>query len=161
MPKRNFATDTKIVRILPAAADAAGRAGKAVNLKNATYATVIVSIAQGDATPVPITLQQARNVAGDGIKPLSNPVPIWANLDTDAGDTLVRQADAVSFATGAGVKSKQVVFHIDPAGLDVNGGYKVLIVSTGASNAGNITSADVLLDGIRYGSEPMPTALTD
>ncbi|WP_342152334.1 hypothetical protein [Methylorubrum sp. SB2] len=161
MPKRNFATATKLVKVLAAAADAAGRAGRAVNLKNAGYATVIVNISQGNAAVVPITLQQARDVAGTGAKALTNPVPIWANLDTDATDTLVRQADAVAFTTDAAVKSKTVVFHIDPAYLDVTNGYRTLIVSTGASNAGNVTSVDVLLDGHRYQSEPLPSAIVD
>ncbi|WP_284317377.1 hypothetical protein, partial [Methylobacterium gnaphalii] len=140
MPKRNFATSTKLVKVLPAAADAAGRAGRAVNLKNATFATVIVNVSQGNAATVAITLQQATNVAGAGAKALANAVPIWANLDTDASDTLVRQADAVSFTTDAAVKNKTIVFHIDPAYLDVNAGYRTLIVSTGASNAANVTS---------------------
>lgn len=161
MPKENFATRTKLVKGLPAAADAAGRTSRGVTLKNATYATVIVSISQGNAAPVPITLLQAQTVAGQNAKPIANPAPIWANLDTDASDTLVRQADAVAFTTDAAVKNKQIVFHVDPAYFDVANGFDCLQVATGASNAANITAVDILLDGHRYQSEPLPTAIVD
>lgn len=161
MPKSNFATAVKIVKGMPAAADAAGRTSRGVTLKNATYATVIVSISQGNAAPVALTLLQATNVAGAGAKPITNPAPIWANLDTDASDTMVRQADGVSFTTDAAVKNKQIIFHVDPAYFDIAGGYDCLQVTTGASNAANITSVDILLEGHRYGSEPLPTAIVD
>lgn len=161
MPKDNFATSTKLVKGLPLAADAAGRTSRGVTLKNATFATVIVSITQGNAATVALTLLQAQSVAGLNAKPITNPAPIWANLDTDASDTLVRQADAVSFTTDAAVKNKQIVFHVDPAYFDVANGFGCLQVSTGASNAANLTSVDILLNGHRYGSEPLPTAIVD
>ncbi len=96
---------------------------------------MIVSISQGNAAPVALTLLQATNVAGAGAKPITNPAPIWANLDTDASDTMVRQADGVSFTTDAAVKNKQIIFHVDPAYFDIAGGYDCLQVTTGASNA--------------------------
>ncbi len=161
MPKENFATQTKIVVGLPLAADGAGRISRGVSLKNAAYATVIAKIAQGNAATVALTLQQATNVAGGGAKTISNPAPIWANLDTDASDTLTRQPDGVSFTTDAALKNKLVVFHVDPAYFDVANGYDCLIVSTGASNAANLTSVDVFLGGNRFQGEPMPTAIVD
>lgn len=161
MPKENFATRTKLVAVLALAADAAGRTGRGVTLKNAAFATVIAKIAQGNAAPVPLTFLQAQDVAGANAKPITNPAPIWACLDTDASDTLVRQADAISFTTDAGVKNKHVVAHIDPAYFDIANGFDCLIVATGASNAANLTSVDVLLDGGRYLSEPLPTAIAN
>lgn len=161
MPKRNFATETKLVSVLAIAADAAGRAGRAVNLRNATVATVLAKITQGNAAPVTLTLQQAQDVSGTGAKALTNPCPIWANLDTDASDTMVRQTDGITFTTDGAVKNKHIAIHVDPAYFDVANGFKTLIVSTGASNAGNLTSVDVLLEGHRYQSDPLPTALTN
>lgn len=161
MPKRNFATSTKLVKGLPAAADAAGRTSRGVTLKNATYATVIATISQGNAATVLLSVLQAQNVAGLNAKPIANPAPIWANLDTDASDTMVRQPDGVTFATDAAVKNKQVIIHVDPAYFDVANGFDCLQVSTGPSNAANITSIDILLDGHRYQSEPLPTAIVD
>ncbi|PXW50721.1 hypothetical protein [Methylobacterium sp. B4] len=55
MPKSNFATAVKVVELLPAAADAAGRSSDIVNLQNATYATILASLAQGNAAPVTLT----------------------------------------------------------------------------------------------------------
>ena len=161
MPKDNFATRTKLVKGLPLAADAAGRTSRGVTLKNTTCATMLVSITQGNAATVALTILQAQNVAGLNAKPITNPAPIWANLDTDASDTMVRQPDAVSFVTDAAVKNKQILMHVDPAYFDIANGFDCLQVSTGASNAANITSIDFLLEGQRYQSEPMPTAIVD
>ncbi len=161
MPKENFATRTKIVMALSLAADAASRSGRAVNLKNAAFATVLAKIAQGNAAPVTLSFLQAQDVAGTNAKPITNPAPIWANLDTDASDTLVRQADGVSFTTDAGVKNKHIIAHVDPAYFDIANGFRTLIVTTSASNAANLTSVDVLLEAGRYLSEPLPTALTN
>ena len=161
MPKSNFATAVKVVELLPAAADAAGRSSDIISLKNATYATLLVSLSQGNAAPVTLTLMQAQDVAGTGAKTFDKPVPIWANLDTTASDTLVRQADGVSFASGAAVKNKQVVFHIDPAQLDENNGYRTIFVTTSASNAANLNSILALLEGHRYQSGTLPSAIID
>lgn len=161
MPKSNFATAVKVVELLPAAADAAGRSSDIISLKNATFATILVSLTQGNAAPVTLTLMQAQDVSGTGAKPFDKPIPIWANLDTAASDTLVRQPDAVSYASGAAVKNKQVVFHIDPAQLDVNGGYKTVFVTTSASNAANLTSILGMLEGHRYQAATLPSAIID
>ncbi|MHC2016324.1 hypothetical protein [Methylobacterium sp. CM6247] len=161
MPKSNFATAVKVVELLPAAADAAGRSSDIISLKNATFATILVLLTQGNAAPVTLTLMQAQDVAGTGAKPFDKPIPIWANLDTAASDTLVRQPDGVSYASGAAVKNKQVVFHIDPAQLDVNGGYKTVFVTTSASNAANLNSILAMLEGHRYQAATLPSAIID
>lgn len=161
MPKSNFATAVKVVELLPPAADAAGRSSDIISLKNATFATIVVSLAQGNAAPVTLSLMQAQDVAGTGAKAFDKAVPIWANLDTAAGDTLVRQTDGVSFATGAAVKNKQVLFHVDPALLDVNNGFKTMFVTTSASNAANVTGVLALLEGHRYESGTLPSAIID
>ena len=92
---------------------------------------------------------QATAVAGTNSKALANNVPIWANQDVVASDDAPRVADGVAFTTSAAVKEKQVWFQIDPASLDVAGGYDCIAVSTGASNVANITSAEVIVES-RY-----------
>jgi hypothetical protein len=57
----------------------------------------------------------------------------------------VRQTDAANFTTDAGVKTKKVIFEIDPAKLDVAGGFDCIRIVTGASNAANITAAQVFI----------------
>ena len=45
-------------------------------------------------------------------------VPIWANEDVAATDTLVSQTAAAAYTTAAVAKKKLVIFEIDPAVLD-------------------------------------------
>src|SRR4051812_13401510 len=113
----------KIVEAIPNATDAAGRSSDIISLKNANKAYILVTLTQGNAATVALTPMQAQDVAGTGAKVLANAVPIWSNLDTAASDTLVRRTDAVNYTTDAGVKNKQVLFEIDPALLDVDGGF--------------------------------------
>lgn len=161
MPKFTLPQQMKVVEALPPAADAAGRASDIINLKNTGKAYVLVSLTQGNAAVVPLTLMQAQDVAGTGAKPVANAVPIWANQDTAATDTLVRQADGVAFSTSAVVKNKQVLFEVDPSQLDINNGFDCLYFTTGASNAANITAAVFLLAEYRYQQATPPSAIVD
>lgn len=152
----------KVTEALPPAADAAGRtAASAVSLKNYGRCYIKAHIAQGNAATVLLTPMQASAVAKTGGKVLTNNVPIWANLDTAATDTLVRQADAVNYTTDAGVKNKYVIFEIDPMLLDIAGGFDCVYISTGASNAANITEVEYLLTDPRYASQTLPSAIID
>lgn len=151
----------KIVEGAPNAADAAGRTAKRISMKNVGRATIVVTISQGNAATVALALRQAQDVAGTGDKALANNVPIWANLDTAATDTLVRAADGVSYTTDAGLKNKQVIFEVDASMLDVNNGFDTLTVTTGASNAANITGVLYILHGLRFQQASPPTAILD
>jgi hypothetical protein len=151
----------KAVIGLAPAADAGGRTGTYVTLKNAHKAFIIVQITQGNAATVALTPFQAKNVAALSEKVLSNVVAIYANLDTGASDLLVRATDAVNYTTDAGVKNKMIVFEIDPGSLDTNNGFDCITIKTGASNAGNITSALYLLGPHRYPGAAMPSAIID
>jgi hypothetical protein len=62
----------KIVEGLPPAADAAGRAGDYVSLKDASRIFVVAHITQGNAATVALTLFQATAVAGTGEKAITN-----------------------------------------------------------------------------------------
>jgi len=161
MMKFTLPQDAKIVEALSPASDAAGRTGDYVSLKNAGRCFVVCHITQGNAGTVAITIEQASAVAGTGHKVITVAVPIWANEDCAASDTLVRQTDAVDFTTSAAVEHKQVVFEIDPATLDVAGGFDCITVITGASHADNITSAQYILTDLRYHAATPPTAVTD
>lgn len=153
--------EMKLVEGAPLATDAAGRSADIVSLKNAGKVTVIVSLTQGNAAVVPLTLMQAQDVAGTGAKALANAVPIWSNLDTAASDTLVRRADGVAYTTDAGVKNKIVVFEVDASQLDVNNGFDCLYITTGASNVANLTGVLYLLHGYRFQGSTPPSALVD
>lgn len=160
-PNSSFPERQKPVMLLKPATDAAGRTGKYVSLKLALgKAWILVSIDQGNAATILLSLLQATSVAGGGSKVLTNVVPIWANLDTDASDTLLARTAAVNYTTDAGVKPKQVMFEIDTTKLDVAGGFDCVGLSTGASNVANVTFAEVF-PSIRYPSATPPSMIVD
>lgn len=158
--KFHIVENAKVVEALAPAADAAGRTGDYVSLKNAERLFIVVHITQGNAATVALTPYQATAVAGTGEKVISA-VPIWANLDTATSDALARATDAANYTTDAAVKNKIVVFQIDAAALDVSGGFDCVTVKTGASNAANITQGTYILTGERFQQVTPPTAITD
>ena len=150
----------QIVSMLAPAADAAGRTSLYSSLKNALKAYIVVSITQGAANTVLLTPLPASAGAGTGSKAIQA-VPIWANLDVVASDALPAATAAVNYTTDAGIKNKIVIFEIDPASLDVANGFTSVAVSTGASVAGNITSALLIVVPGRFVGAAQPSVLTD
>jgi hypothetical protein len=134
--------------------------GDYVSLKNCAMCYVVVHITQAAANTVAITLEQATSVGAGGTTPITKVVPIWANEDCAATDTLVAQTAAVAFTTSAAQKHKIVVFQVDPATFTLAGA-DCLTVKTGASAAGNITSAMYYLVDLRYQQATPPAAITD
>lgn len=150
-----------IVNLLAPAADAAGRTSAYVTMKGAHGASIYVHINQGNAATILLTPLQASAVAGTGSKALSANVPIYVNLDTAAGNVWVRATDAKNYTTDAGVKIKQIRFDIDPDALDLANGFDCIGISTGASNAANITAASIVLGPLRYADDVPTTAVVD
>lgn len=153
--------EMKWVEGMAPAADAAGRASDWVSMKNYGMCFILVSLTQGNAATVALTPLQATAVAGTGSKAIANAVPIWSNLDTSLTDTLVRQTDAVSYTTDAAVKNKQVVFMIDATQLDVANNFDCVSITTGASNAANITAVNFFLAEPRFNNATPPSAIID
>ena len=151
--------ETKLVTALKPQAGAA-LTGAYVSVKNYGRVFVMVDIDQANAATMAISIEQASAVAGTGSKVITVAVPIWANQDCATNDTLVRQTDAVDFTTSAAVKVKKVVFEIDPATLDLAGGFDCLAISTGASNAANITQVEFFM-GMDYEQATPTTAVVD
>lgn len=129
------------VHLLEPKADAGGRTGTWVGLKNAQRAFIVFYVDQGNAATIAVTINQAVDSSGTSSKAITNVVPIWSDLDCAASPSLVRRTSAVSYTTDAGVKKKIVVFEIDPAALDIANSFVYITAITGASNAANITSA--------------------
>jgi hypothetical protein len=158
--------NAQVVNLLPAAADAAGRTSAFwANIKFGHKAFLICEVNQGAANTVLFTPLQATSLAGANSKALSNPTPIAANLDTSqatGSDQFTFPTQATSYTTDAGVKNKMVIFEIDPAEVfDINNlvttGWSYLGVSTGASAAGNITSARLIVFPLRDARQNPPT----
>lgn len=151
----SFVAQFPPIELLAPAADAAGRTSSYRSLRNALKAYIEVHMTQGNAATVLLSPLQASAVAGTGSKAIAA-VPIWSNLDTSVNDTLTVRTAAATYTTDAGVKNKIVVFEIQPeVALDVANGFDCIGISTGASNAANITSARLhILGAIQSASPP-------
>ena len=152
--------NAQVVNLLPAAADAAGRTSTTyANIKFGHKAFLVCGVNQGNAATVLFTPLQASSTSGTGSKALTNAAPIAVNLDTSlatGGDQFTFPTQATSYTTDAGVKNKLVIFEIDPAevmdlvtGAGGSGAFSYIGVSTGASNAANITSAHLIITPLR------------
>lgn len=146
-------------KIVEAITPQAGAAitGDYISLKTAHKAWVLVHVNQANAAQVAITIEKATDVAGTGSTAITSVVPIWANEDCAASDTLVEQTAAVGFTTSVATKHKLVIFEIDPALL---GDYDCITVKTAASNAANITSALYII-APRYQQDTPLSAIVD
>lgn len=149
-----------IVNLLKPAADAAGRTSAYISLKYAHKAYVMCEVNQGNAAQVTFTVLQATDNLGTNSK-VVNAMPIAVNLDTDTipTDQFTFPANAANYQTDAGLKNKIVVFEILPESvLDINntalglnqGAYSHIAVQTSASNAANITAAQLLISPPAY-----------
>lgn len=152
----------KVIDILNPAADAAGRTGTWITCRWAHKVYFVVHITQGNAATILISLLQAKDVSGTGSK-AGPAVPIWVNTDTSAAtgsDSFVIQSNASTYTTDAGTKNKHIIFEVDPSYLDGANGFKDVTISTGASNAANITECTAYLIQ-RVDGTAAPTALVD
>ncbi|MGH6967568.1 MAG: hypothetical protein ACREEN_00490 [Stellaceae bacterium] len=142
--------------MLPPAADAAGRISSYYSLAGCHKAFILCLVDQGNATTVEFTPLQATDTSGSNSKALSSSAPIVADQDTAASDILALQTAAANFTTSATLKSKLVIFEIDPLEvMDVNEAtpFSAIAIETGASNAANVTSALLLKMPLRDPSQ--------
>lgn len=131
--------------LLAAAADAAGRASPYRSLKHCLKAYLVCEVNQGNAATVALTPMQAQDVSGTNAKVI-NAAPIWLNDATATSDALVAQVAAANFTTDANTTDKLVIFEILTDGaLDVNNGFNAIGITTGASNAANITRVELIV----------------
>ena len=143
------------VGLLPPAADAAGRTSAYRDLANALKAWVVVHVNQGNAAQVTLSILQGQDVSGTGSKAVGV-MPIWLTAATATSDALGVQTAAATFQTSAGTTDKIVVFEITPEMcMDLVNGFHTIAVQTSASNAANITEAELFIYGSYQGaSEP-------
>lgn len=148
------------IGLLPPAADAAGRTSAYHSLKNcAGKAYLVCRVNQGNAAQVTFTPLQATDVSGSGSKVISA-TQIFLAADTATADALVRQTDGANFQTSATLKDKIVVFEFDTSELDVANGFDCIAIQTSASNAANITAAEMLYKP-RYAGATQPSSLAN
>jgi len=151
--------DFKIVQGASPATTNGGATADYVSLRNANWAWVIVNLKQAVGHATVITLNRATAVAPTGATTLATNVQVWLNEDTAATDTLVKQTDAKAVTVTNDIKSKQIVFGIDPATLGDT--YDVITVtSSDSSQATNFWSVEYLLD-TKFKQATPPAAITD
>lgn len=160
MSRFSLAEETRIVEAIAPVAGGSALVGDYISLKHTPRVAVVVHIAQGNAAPVALTIEQATSAAGAGTKAITDAVPIWANEDCAAGDNLTEMEKAVSFTTSADTKNKIVVFHVDTDVLDKNNGFEWICVKAAASNAANIVSALYVAGDLRYGAQDSPSLIS-
>ena len=129
----------------------------AVSLKNALKAWIVVNLDTTASSACALTPMRATDVALTGGAVLGSVVEIWANANTAATDTLVRQTAALNFTTGATAYYKQVIFEIDPASL---GAYDCIYITVGALAATEALCVEYILE-TRYPQATPPAAITD
>jgi hypothetical protein len=93
--------------------------GNAISLDNAHQVFVVVNSVQDAAAGIEI-IPERNDAAGTGWIACANNVRIWANADTTANDTLVRQTDAVDFTQDAAADAMQTVIQINPDSLGLH-----------------------------------------
>lgn len=132
-----------------------------VSLKNVHKAWIVVTMDQAVGHATTITPKQATAVAGTGVKVLSTNVPIWANEDVAASDTLVAQTAAANYSVSADIKVKHVVFEIDAATLDMANSFDCIgCLVSDSSQATDFVNINYFLQE-RYAQATPPAAITD
>jgi hypothetical protein len=159
--------NAQVVQLLNPAADGAGRTSAYVSLRNGHKAFVICNVTQGNAAQVTFSVLQAQDTSGTNAKAISA-APIVADLDTATSDTLVVQTAQATFQTDVALKNKLVIFEIDPIeSMDLNSltanasgvpqPFNHIAIQTSASNAANITSAQLIVTPLRFAQQTPPT----
>lgn len=158
---RNMPEYFKIVQLTGPVTTNGGVTSDYASLKNANKAWIVVDMNQAVGHATLLTPKQASAVAGTGVKVLTSVVNIWANEDVAASDTLVKQTSALNYTVAADVKKKQIIFEIDPAGLDLSNSFDCInLVSADSSQATNFINATLYID-TRYKEDVPPAAIID
>ncbi len=131
-----------------------------VSLENYRKLAVVITVDNGtDVTGSAISLIQAKDAEGADAKALSFDT-VFANIDTDSGDTLVKtEVESDTFTTDATADANLLyVIGIDVADLDVNEDFTHvrLVTADGANMA--LSAVYQLYEG-RYHQETPPSAV--
>jgi len=130
--------------------------GDYISLKTAHKVFVIFHVAMGEATQPVLSLMMATAVAPTGATAVVATFPIWYNLDCDT-DQFTRATDAANYTLDVALKTKLVIFQVDPSIL---GAYDCLAGKVAASNVANIVGVTYLIEN-RYKEAAPPVVITD
>ena len=130
-------------------------AGDYISLKNYAGVTIVIMLDVHTGTDAgAVTLTQAVNVAGSGTTPKTLGFDyMWANLDTESGDTLTKTAvTSDTFNAGGVTKSCLYIIEVKAEDLDVDNGFDCLRVNLATTDTSN-SAILYLLHTPRYISE--------
>jgi len=115
-----------------------GFSSLACTLKHSLKAWLYVYLQNAVGFAQVITPMQATTIAA-GTNAVIPAMPIWANEDVVASDTLVAQTPAANYTTAAVAKKKLVVFEIDPV-LLTDGYPCVYVILSNSAQATNFAT---------------------
>ena len=149
----------KVVQLASPETTNGSKTSDVVCLRTAHKAWIVVEMTQAVGHATLLTPMQATDVAAGTNAVLANVVPIRANEDCGATDTLVPQTAAINYTVTDDIKDKQIIFEIDPATLTA--GYDcIYITAATSSQASNYWSVTVYL-ATRYPQTTPPSAILD
>ena len=148
----------KIVQLYVGQGTTAEVSTDCVSLKNAQNAWLVVNLDCTASSACLVTPMRATDVAKTGGAVLANVVPIWANVNTAATDTLVRATAALNYTTIANAYYKQLIFEIDPANLGTT--FDCVYMTIGALAATEALCVEAIIE-TRYPQATPPAAITD
>jgi hypothetical protein len=150
----------KVVQLFAPKTTNASLTSQVFTLKGAARAWVVLEFTQAVGHATTPTLNQATSIAA-GTNKAGPTVDIWANEDTAATDTLVKQTAGASYAVTNNIKNKTVIFEIDPSRFDVANGYDCAYITIATSSqATNFVSGAVYLQTSFQQATP-PSAILD
>ena len=131
-------------------------------MKHYNHLTVVVGLTPASGTDTAaITLKQATDVAGTGVKALAF-TRAWRNPVSTSNDTLTETAYASSITTSAVAAQEMFVLEINGEDLDVAGGFDCVRVDiTDPGAVSTPAFALYILSEPRFAQETPPSAIVD
>lgn len=129
-----------------------------VTLKGCIRAWIVVTLKQAVGHATVVSLRQSTTIAlgSTAAGPVSK---AWLNEDIAATDTAVEQTPAASVTVTNNIKSKQIIFEVDPAAL--TDGFPCVYISIGdSSQATNFANVEAFLEANFQQTTP-PSAILD
>jgi hypothetical protein len=156
-----------VMAIVPVDSQSGANTGDYVSLKNYERCTILIIKAAGVAGDDPvITMTQAQDVAGTGVKSLNfTRVDSKVGVQTGIGQFTINTQAAGNTYTDTVSAESQGIFAIEFKGedLDVNNGFdclKVAVPDTGAAGA-QLLTAIYILRGQKFGAAQAASAIVD
>jgi len=148
-----------VVTIAPATTNG-GVESDYVNMKNINRLEICCMLTQAVGHATVLTLKQATDVGGTGVKVMTYPSKIWAN-ENIATDVNARQTDAKNHTVAADITNKLVTFVIEPQELDVNNDFTCVKVSVSDSSQATNFVAILIHAYMKFQGETPPSVIVD